>query len=177
MPGAMRSFWMRARHLRWIALIGAVVGMWYAAARQLAGIGDLLVFVPPAAVLGLAVVWAAHAFAPHRFTWRRGLMGAVVAAVVFGPLTAAVVTFAAAWHPDSFLLLFTVGAWCAVAAGLLAGLCSAVVRWLGRQRSPFRRISGARGRRGRRADATAHRTGLTRRPAVIWSDGNRITRS
>lgn len=133
MTGGTQGWWTRSRYIRRAAVGGAAVGMWHMAAQQLSGgIVDVAVFAPPAAVLGLAATWAAHIFAPHRFTWRRGLAGALTTALLFSPLTAAAVTFAAAWDPASFLVLFSVGAWFALASGLAVGAGTAVVRWTAR---------------------------------------------
>ena len=133
MTGRVAGWWVRSRSVRRGALLGAAGAMWYVAGRQLAsGVVDVAMFAPPAAVLGLAATWAAHIYSPHRFTWRRGFDGALVSALLFSPLTAATVTFAAAWDPASFLVLFTVGAWVAVASGVAIGAATAMVRWIAR---------------------------------------------
>lgn len=136
-----QSRWRRNRWIWLAALCGAAMGIWYAAASWLTGgVVDIAVFAPPSAILGLGATWAAHVFVPHRFSWRRGLLGLLCAAVFFSPLMAAFVTFAAAWDPASFLALFTVGAWFAFASGLVtATFVSAVrlaIRWWRRRAAP-----------------------------------------
>lgn len=145
MTGRTQGWWKRSRYVRRAAVGGAAVGMWHVTAQQLSGgIVDVAAFAPPAAVLGLAATWAAHIFAPQRFTWRRGLAGALTAALLFSPLTAAAVTFAAAWDPASFLVLFTMGAWFALASGVTVGASAVAGRrvsrwWRRRAASPRHR--------------------------------------
>ena len=99
-----------------------VVVMWGAAATQFAGgVFDLAVFAPPGAALGLVSTWSAHAFAPERFTWHRGMIGAVVGGLAVSPLITFLVAFAAAWEPASFQFVFNLGAWLAIAGGLATG--------------------------------------------------------
>lgn len=124
----------RRRHF-WVAgaTIAAVV-MWRAASKQFTGgVIDLVVFAPPGAALGLAAVWSAHAFSASRFSWRRGLTGALVGGVVVSPLIAFLVAFTAAWDPASFQFVFNVGAWLALAGGLGVGAAGRVLtsirRW------------------------------------------------
>jgi hypothetical protein len=119
--------------------------MWHVTAQRLSGgFVDIAAFAPPAAVLGLAATWTAHAYAPYRFTWRRGLIGALVAALLLSPLAVVLVTFAAAWNPASFLMLFTVGAWGALASGVVIGALTALVRWLARSRRRRAKSAGSR---------------------------------
>lgn len=134
--------WRRTRLLRVVIAAAVVVAMWHFASVQFAnGALDLLVFAPPAAVLGLSAVWAAHVFVPRRFTWRRGLAGVVVGALVLGPLGAFLVAFLAALQPASFLIVYSVGAWVALALGLVIGGVIAAVQWMTRR---WRRRSGIR---------------------------------
>jgi hypothetical protein len=105
--------------------------MWRAAAPQLTGgFVDLVMFVPPGTALGVAAVWSAHAFAPERFSWNRGLVGAAVGGVVFSPLIAFLVAFAAAWDRPSFPLVFIVGALIAIGGGLAVGAVGWVTSWV-----------------------------------------------
>lgn len=121
--------------------------MWYAAASQLtAGVLDLVLFAPPGAVLGLAAMWAAHVFAPVRFSWRRGLVGALVGGLVVSPLVAFLVAFTAAWDHPSFQFVFNLGAWLALVAGICVGMIGEVSRWVIEWRWS-RRIAAHRRRR------------------------------
>jgi hypothetical protein len=105
--------------------------MWRAAALQLTGgVFDLVMFVPPGTALGVAAVWSAHAFVPERFSWNRGLVGALVGGVVASPLVAFLVAFAAAWDRPSFPLVYIVGALLAIGGGLAAGLLGWLTSWV-----------------------------------------------
>ena len=137
------------RNLRHLIRVGGVAlftGVtWYIAAGQFTGgIFDLSVFAPPGAALGLAAVWAAHAFAPHRFTWQRGLAGALVGGVIVGPFVAFLVAFSAAWDPASFQFVFNVGAWLAFAVGLGVGGVTWMSRWIAAMRRASRHRALAR---------------------------------
>jgi hypothetical protein len=108
--------------------------MWYTAAGYLTGgLLDVAVFAPPGAALGLVATWSAHTFAPRHFSWRRGLIGALVGALIAGPFMEFLVALAAAWNPDAFHVVFTTGAFVALAGGLVVGglawLVKAVGRW------------------------------------------------
>lgn len=132
------------RRTLWVAgaTVAAVV-MWHAASKQFTGgVVDLVVFAPPGAALGLASIWSAHAFTPSHFTWRRGLIGALVGGVVVSPLIAFLVAFAAAWDPASFQFVFNVGAWLALAGGLGVGATGRVVAWVGRWHRARTRAAG-----------------------------------
>ena len=131
----------RVRHVvenrwLWVGCGGLLAGgMWRAAALQLSGgLVDLVVFVPPGTVLGVAAVWSAHAFVPERFSWNRGLVGALIGGVVASPLIAFLVTFAAAWDRPSFPLVYIIGALLAIGGGLAAGSVGWLTRWVSRWR-------------------------------------------
>jgi hypothetical protein len=51
-----------------------------------------------------------------------------------GRILAALVTFAGAWHPAAFLIVFNVGAWVAFAVGLIVGAMIGATRWAMRWR-------------------------------------------
>jgi hypothetical protein len=122
------------RHRRHTGVVGAALiaaVMWHAASKQFTGgLLDLVVFAPPSAALGLVSTWSAHAFAPTRFTWRRGLIGVLAGGVVLSPLIAFLVAFAAAWDRASFQFVFNVGAWVAFAGGFGAAGSAWVVQWV-----------------------------------------------
>ena len=110
-------------------LLGSV--MWRAAApRFTGGLLDLVVFVPPGVVLGLAAMWSAHVFVPERFTWYRALVGALVGGLVVSPLIAFLVAFSAAWDRPSFAIVDIVGALLALAGGLAVGTVVRVTSWV-----------------------------------------------
>jgi hypothetical protein len=134
----------------WCGVVLAGV-LWRAAAPQFtSGLLDLVVFVPPGLALGLAATWSAHVFVPERFTWHRGLVGALVGGLVVSPLIAFLVTFSAAWDRASFPIVYIVGALIAVAGGLAVGTAGWVTRWA-RPRRFQRKLDVFRRSRLRRA--------------------------
>ena len=125
------SGWRSGRRYLGRACIAALVfAAWYVASSQFsAGVLELVVFAPPAAVLGIATAWAAHVSMPDRFTWRRGLYGALIGGLVATPLVAAIIAFSAAWDPAVYVLVFGAGAWVALVGGALIGSTIDGVRW------------------------------------------------
>src|SRR5688500_11819198 len=111
MPRPVTSNRIRAGYVAIGCGVIVTAAAWRVASAQFtSGVLDLIVFVAPGAALGLMATWSAHVFAPRRFTWRRGLLGALVGGVGVSPLIAALVAFAAAWDPASFQFVFNVGA-------------------------------------------------------------------
>jgi len=125
MPSPVASNRIRPRYIAIGCGTIVIAAMWRVASAQFtSGVLDLIVFVPPGAALGLLATWSAHVLAPRRFTWQRGLVGALVGGVGVSPLIVALVAFAAAWDPASFQFVFNLGAWVALAGGLTAGTVS-----------------------------------------------------
>jgi hypothetical protein len=126
---------VRRRRLQYVAVGLAGGAMWYVASGQFtSGVFDLVIFAPPAAALGLAATWAGHVFVPERFTWRRGLAGALIGAVLGSPAMASLIAFSAAWNPQSFQFVFNVGAWVAFAIGSTLGAVTGGLGWVIRRR-------------------------------------------
>jgi len=84
----------------------------------------LLVFTAPAAAIGLFLRWASCAFTPSRWNWRVARNAALTSAMLLPPLLAALVTLAGLARPEELLPLFVLGAWIALAAGLLVAALS-----------------------------------------------------
>jgi hypothetical protein len=153
------------------AVVGGLVlaaVMWYAAASYLtAGLLDVAVFAPPGAALGLVATWSAHTFAPRHFSWRRGMIGATIGALIAGPFMEFLVTLAAAWNPDAFHVVFTTGASAALAGGLVVGglawLVKAIGRWHHKRRATVWVLAAraARRRKGRSDAAMPSERGHT----------------
>lgn len=80
----------------------------------------LLVFVPPAAALGVFVRWLSCLFTPQKWTWRVTRRAALISALLLPPPLAALVTIGGLQRPEHLLPLFVLGAWLALGAGLLA---------------------------------------------------------
>jgi hypothetical protein len=84
-------------------------------------IAELFVFIAPAVALGVFMRWVSCAFAPGQWDWNMSLRAAIVSGVFLPPLLAALVTLAGLQRPEQLLTLFVLGAWIALALGLLAG--------------------------------------------------------
>ena len=80
----------------------------------------LLVFVPPAAALGVFIRWLSCLFAPQGWTWHVTRRAAVISALLLPPPLAALVTIGGLQRPEHLLPLFVLGAWLALGVGLLA---------------------------------------------------------
>src|SRR5688572_22861772 len=122
------------REIRIVLATAFAIAAWYGAGillrRDILGV---LMFIGPGALFGLGVGWLGHMFGRDRFTWITGLKSAVAGAVLLPPLFAALVAFGGTVDPQLTYLLFVLGAWGALGAGVLLAL---VVR-VG---SPSRRI-------------------------------------
>lgn len=107
-------FWHRA-----VAVVG--VSMWLLTIVPAdVGIFDLIVFIPPAAALGVFMRWLSCAFAPSRWTWQVGLRAALIGALLLPPLLASMVALVGGQSPSQLLTLFVLGAWIALGVGLVA---------------------------------------------------------
>ena len=81
---------------------------------------SLLVFTAPAAALGIFLRWASCLFTPSRWNWRMAANAGIASALLLPPLLAALVALAGLQRPEALLPLFVLGAWIALAVGLLA---------------------------------------------------------
>lgn len=81
---------------------------------------SLLVFTAPAAALGIFLRWASCLFTPSRWNWRMATNAGLASAMLLPPLLAALVALAGLQRPEALLPLFVLGAWIALAVGLLA---------------------------------------------------------
>ena len=81
---------------------------------------SLIVFTAPAAALGIFLRWASCLFTPSRWNWRMAASAGVMSAMLLPPLLAALVALAGLQRPEALLPLFVLGAWIALAVGLLA---------------------------------------------------------
>lgn len=118
---------------------------------------ELLVFAGPAMVLAVAATWAAAIFRRDAWAWTSALRAALLGAVVLPPAIAAGIAFFAAWNDNAVLLTFILGAWLALAGGLLVAsvraLWSDVRRRRPGARAPLELLRPSRATRARRLPA------------------------
>ena len=81
---------------------------------------SLLVFVPPAAALGVFMRWLSCLFTPQKWTWSVTRRAALISALLLPPLLAALVAIDGLQRPEHLLPLFVLGAGLALGVGLLA---------------------------------------------------------
>ena len=116
------SFTLAARRWRWTLIACLVIALWLVMVIPSGvDVSELVVFIAPAAALGIFMRWASCAFVPERWDWNTSFRAALVSIAVLPPLLAALVTIAGFQRPEQLLTLFVLGAWIALAVGLLAG--------------------------------------------------------
>lgn len=105
----------------WRLMIAASIALWLVVLIP-SGLDlvSLLVFTAPAAALGVFLRWASCLFTPSRFDWRTAAHAGIASAMLLPPLLAALVTLTGLQRPEALLPLFVLGAWIALAIGLLA---------------------------------------------------------
>lgn len=102
-------------------LIVASLAMWFVVLIPSGlDVVSLLVFTAPAAALGIFLRWASCLFTPSRWNWRMAANAGIASAMLLPPLLAALVALAGLQRPEALLPLFVLGAWIALAVGLLA---------------------------------------------------------
>ena len=97
---------------------------------------SLLVFTAPAAALGIFLRWASCLFTPSRWNWRMAANAGVASAMLLPPVLAALVALAGLQRPEALLPLFVLGAWIALAVGLLAAALAPTTEKTIRSREP-----------------------------------------
>ena len=103
-----------------------VAGTWYAASAYLTdGALDLFPFTAPAAVIGLSVGWLSRLPSRKTFTWRTGLTSALTGVAILPPWICVAFVLLGMTTAGS-LILFVVGAWVAIASGLVLALVTYV---------------------------------------------------
>ena len=113
---------MRTRHV--LLALGSLVvaATWYAASAYLTdGALDLVPFTAPAAVIGLFVGWLSRLPSRQAFTWRTGLTSALTGMAILPPWICVAFVYLGMTTAGS-LILFVIGAWGAVASGLVLAL-------------------------------------------------------
>jgi hypothetical protein len=120
---AAREHLLTPAHRRWRwGLLGSIaLGLWILIVVPSGiDITEVFVFSAPAAALGVFLRFASCAFAHSQWNWRMAFRAALVSVAIFPPLLAALVTLAGLQRPEQLLTLFVLGAWIALALGLLA---------------------------------------------------------
>lgn len=105
----------------WRLMISAALALWFVVIIP-SGLDlvSLFVFTAPAAALGIFLRWASCLFAPSRWSWQVAANAGIASAMLLPPLLAALVALAGLQRPEALLPLFVLGAWIALAVGLLA---------------------------------------------------------
>jgi hypothetical protein len=89
------------------------------------GIQEMIAFVPPAAALAVFMRWVSFALSPSRWSWDDGMRAALVGAALLPPFLTLLVVLVGLERPPQLLVLFVIGAWIALGAGLLAAVVRA----------------------------------------------------
>ena len=105
----------------WRLMISASLVLWFVVIIPSGlDLASLLVFTAPAAALGIFLRWASCLFVPSRWNWHMAANAGIASAMLLPPLLAALVALAGLQRPEALLPLFVLGAWIALAVGLLA---------------------------------------------------------
>lgn len=164
---------MRTRHRApvWTArVIGLVVAiaLWSVSTTQSGySIVELFVFAGPAIVLAIAASWSASAFSRDTWAWTDALQASGLGAVFLPPIIAAGIAFFSAWNANAVVLTFILGAWLALAAGVLVAATRAL--WNSFRKSPAAaraRLELLRPNRATRAHRSLARVG----PRPRWAE-------
>lgn len=142
----------------WLAIVTSVVMWLIAIVPSGLGIFALVVFTAPAAAIGVLLRWASCILAPWRWNWRTTTNAALASAMLLPPLLAALVTIAGLQRPEDLLTLFVLGAWIALAIGLLVAVFISPP-----EDEVPRRPLGAKHRRSRQRPTTHDRAPITDR--------------
>lgn len=122
-----RSRRLTAR-IAWMLLVAA---LWFGATEPWGlGLFELVAFLAPGALMGLAASWIAAALSPARWRWRDGLRGAALGAAFLPPVFAFMVALAGVGRPARTLEALVLFAWLALGAGAFAALAGFVWRRL-----------------------------------------------
>lgn len=132
--------WRRARTLRSIATLVAIVLMWIVATVPSGfSVVHLAMFAGPGTVLAIGAAWTAHAFNTEEFTWDRALTAGVVGAVGFPPVVGFFIAWTATFNPDVMIVLLILSSWLALGAGILGASLRALATWRRQPRPHSRR--------------------------------------
>ena len=87
---------------------------------------QLIVFMAPGALLGLATGWMAFASDQEKWSWRAGMQWAIAGAIALPPLLAFLIAVDGNARPHRLLAGFIRSAWLALALGLSIAAARAV---------------------------------------------------
>lgn len=107
------------RTLGHIAVLSAVAAVEWLLAAVPARLGatDLVLFLAPAALIGIAFAWLASLGRSEDERWTRIARGALLAAMFLPPVLATSVAIAGTAGPAGILSLFVFGAWVTILLG------------------------------------------------------------
>jgi hypothetical protein len=132
------------------AVFGLMLLWWLASEPWGMAVWNILPFVAPGAMLGLAAGWAAHGASRRYWNWRAAQRSALFGALCLPPLLVFVVGIEGNLHPERLLSGFVRTAWIAF---LLGGLWALADSLLGVRRAII--TSVRRASRTTREDARA----------------------
>lgn len=99
---------------------------------------QLIVFMAPGALLGLAAGWMAYAADQPAWSWRTGVRWAIAGAIALPPFLAFLVAVDGNARPHRLLAGFIRAAWLALALGLSVATARATARRLQKRRQKVR---------------------------------------
>lgn len=126
-----------ARHTIRIAIgLAIILSLWLVLTEPFGlGVLQLIVFMGPGALIGLAGGWMASATKPASWTWFRGRTAAIRGALILPPILAFIIGLDGNDRPPHLVVGFVRTAWLA----LIAGGAIAVARLIRSQRLHRRR--------------------------------------
>lgn len=119
----------RGQIIRTVFSTGAVAVAWVAV-KLWSGFPllELLAFVAPGIVAGVAMSWASHAFEPANWTWDNALFGATLGGTVLPPAIGFLSALVGTYGQHALVPVFVFGSWAALFAALGYGAVRNAVR-------------------------------------------------
>lgn len=132
---AIESRWAR------VAGIAMIAAVWVLTTEPWGiGVEQLVVFMAPGALLGLAAGWMAYAADQDRWGWRTALRWAIGAALLLPPVLTFLVAVDGNARPHRLLAGFIRAAWLALAVGLSVAAARAMTLRSKQRRQKARQV-------------------------------------
>ena len=112
--------------LRAIVALFTIALWWFTEAQSGYTAGELMMFAGPGIVLTMAASWSSRVFHPDEWTWAAGLRTTLIGGVIAPPLIGFAIAFLTAMNREAVLLIFTLGAWLALAGGVFVACIRAL---------------------------------------------------